>query len=355
MTTLSATEAITPAWHYTKQLLFTPRRWRLLLKIGAVAFFAQMGGGLNGNFSTPGRHMHGVPNEISAMLWPILLAIGLASLVIGLVLLYIGSRLQFVLFEVVLRHDTTVAPIWSRYGSATWRWIGLKLLYFLLAFLCLSPLLIPAIIYFVRYFRSVGDGPPEHLAGFFVTIAFFVLALFVAILIISCGYVLLADFGLPSLALEGTPIRETVRRVWNLLRADTGQVLLYLLMRFILGLVAAFILEFGLALLCLIALIPLGGLAAVLWFSLHHGGLAGHILMIAGWVVLGVIFLIAFFIAAIISFGYFFTFLEAYALLFLGGRYPMVGQYLDWFLVPPPQPIPPPAYPPYNSPPLPSA
>jgi len=40
-------------------------------------------------------------------------------------------------------------------------------------------------------------------------------------------------------------------------------------------------------------------------------------------------------LAAVMLFGYVFTFLQAYALYFLGGRYPLVGAYLDPFLPPP--------------------
>ncbi len=44
--------------------------------------------------------------------------------------------------------------------------------------------------------------------------------------------------------------------------------------------------------------------------------------------------------------GYVITFLQAYALYFLGGRYERVGAYLAPFLAPPaPVYIPPPAYP----------
>ena len=67
--------------------------------------------------------------------------------------------------------------------------------------------------------------------------------------------------------------------------------------------------------------------------------------MIAGGVLLAIVFAIIVFLAVIMVFGYMFTFFQAYTLYFLGGRYPMLGAYLDaqiqpqW--APPPAPAPP--------------
>jgi len=348
MQTLSATAAISPAWHYTRQLLWEPRRWQLLLKIGAVAFFAQMGSGFNFNFGSPGQ-MKALPGNVTTILLPLLLVIGLVGLLIALVMFYVGSRLQFVLFEVVLRRDTTVAPIWSRYGAATWPWIGLKLLFILATILsilgvllCMSPVLIPFGIHMFHAYQSAGELSPSEIVSIVLIAGCAIFILLAVVIVLGAAFTLISDFGLPSMALEATPIRETVRRVWQMFRAEKGQVLLYILMRFALGFAGALVLEFGLFLLALVALIPLGGLGLVLWFSLHTGGLPAQILMVGGWVVLGIVLLAILILAAIVGFGYLFTFIQAYALFFLGGRYPRVGQYLEWFL--PPAPVyPPPA------------
>jgi hypothetical protein len=138
------------------------------------------------------------------------------------------------------------------------------------------------------------------------------------------------------MALEATSLEATVRRVVEFVRANLGQVLLYLVMRVLLTIAGAFILELGLLLGMLIALIPLGGIGAILWAVLHQAGTAGYALMIAGWVILGLLFFALLIAAAIMTFGYLHTFLQAYALYFFGGHYPPVGQYLEPLL---PQPI----------------
>jgi hypothetical protein len=325
MQRLSAFDAIGPAWNHTQALLFTPRSWRLVLKIGAVAFFAQMGG-CNASFNTP---THGIGGINHLVLMSVLLAVSLVALAIYLVTFYIGSRLQFCLFEVVLRKDTWVGPIWRRYGAATWRWIGLKVLFGLAAMLCMAPILVPAILHFVHSMTADGNNSAADFGSLFAAILGFIAAIFFVILLISCVYALLADFGLPSMALEGTTLGETVRRVWGLVRAEPGQVLLYLLMRFILGFAGAIGSYIVLGLTAFVLLIPLGGAALVLWLSLQHAALGGKVLMVAGWAVLGIILLVLLFIAMMMVFGAVFAFIQAYALYFLGGRYGLVGQYLD--------------------------
>lgn len=351
MQPLSAIDTIGPAWNHTNRLLLTPRNWRLLLKIGAVAFFAQVGG-CNSSFHSPGHKLSGLPPAFSAAIVALAFVIGIVALVVGFAFFYLGSRLQFVLLEVVLRSDTTVAPIWRRYGRATWHWMGLKILFFLAALVCVTPILIPVIIHFTHNFRTIFHGSSlQNPVAFFMAVLGFIGAIFLVLIAIGIGYTLLHDFGLPSMALESTSMAETVRRVWNLLRGEPGPVALYLLMRFLLGIGGSLAAYLVLLIGALVALIPLGGAALFAWLSLRHAGFAGHVIMIAIWVVLGLVFLGLLTIAAIMMMGCVFTFLQAYALYFLGGRYPLVGAYLDPFL-PPPYPYSDvqPIYPPPSSP-----
>jgi hypothetical protein len=342
MRQLSAIDAIGPAWTHTSRLLFAPRSWRLVLKIAAVAFFAQMGG-CNPSFNSPGRQMNGIPH--AAAVWAAVAAfaviIGLISVVVALVFFYISSRLQFTIFEVVLRSDTTVAPIWGRYGRATWYWMALKFLFLLLAMLCLAPFLIPLVMTFIHAVHANGDG--NNLTPAFIgSIVAFIGSVLLMALVIGLGYTLLRDFGLPSMALEGTPLGVTVKRVFGLLRAEPGQVLLYLVMRFVLAFAGAIAGELALALGMLIALIPFGGVGVGLWAAFRHAGVGGHVVMIGGWCILVFAFLLMVVLAAIIVFGSIYTFLQAYALYFLGGRYPLLGNYLE---PAPPAPEIPPGYP----------
>jgi hypothetical protein len=334
MRPLSAIDAIGPAWNQTSRLLAAPRNWRLALKIGAVAFFAEVGG-YNGSYSSPGHHAHGVPPTMIAAFVAAALLISIVAVAVGFAFFYLSSRLQFVLFEIVLRSDTTVAPIWRRYGRATWYWIGLKIVFFLTALLCVTPILIPVGILFIhRSGPAFQEGFQHNPTAFVMAIMGLISAISLLFIGIFVVYTLLRDFGLPSMALESTPMSETVRRVWRFLRGEPGPVALYVLMRFLLGIAGSIAADFVLVVGALIALIPLGSAALIAWLSLRHAGLAGHIIMVAAWVVLGLVFLALLVVAATILVGYVFTFLQAYALYFLGGRFPLVGAYLEPFLPP---------------------
>ena len=349
MRPLSAIDAIGPAWNHTRRLLPTPRNWRLFLKIGAVAFFAQVGG-CNGSYNAPVHGWNGHSASLVAATVAIAITAAVLALVIGLIFFYLRSRLQFVLFEVVLRSETMIAPIWRRYGRATWYWMALKILFFLAATICALPILIPIVLAFIHSAGpAFSNGELRNPAAFFLAILAFLGAMFFLFLVIGIAYLLLHDFGLPSMALESTSLSETARRVWHLLRAEPGAVLLYVLMRFLLGIACALAADCVLFFAALIALIPFGGAAVIDWFSLRNASFAGHVAMITIWVVLGLVFLALLFLAAIMLLGYVFVFMQAYALYFLGGRYPLVGEYLAPFL-PPPHPYA--AMPPIHPPPM---
>lgn len=342
MQPLSATDAIAPAWQHTRRLLLGPRNPQLFFKIAAVAFFAELAHfGFSGSSPINTSHSGGGHAPIiTAALVAVILTCVAVGLVVGLVFFYLSSRLQFTLFHIVLRSETYVAPIWRRYAAATWRWMGLKLLFLLAALACATPIFIPAILYFIRGISLQSHGDNSHIVSFILSIIAFVMTVILFALTVAVVTILLRDFAVPSMALEGTPLSETVRRVVALTRAETGQVALYVLLRVCLGIAGTFVSYFFLGVLALIVGAPLGGVGFGLWRGLHLAGPGAHAGMIAGWVLLALALVAILAVGAICIFGYLFTFLQAYAIFFLGGRYPLMGQ----LLVEPPAPVSPAAY-----------
>lgn len=342
MQPLSATDAIAPAWQHTRRLLLGPRNPRLFFKIAAVAFFAEMA---NFSFSfarpTHSGHGGGVSPVFLGAVVAIVLACVAIGFVVGAVLFYLSSRLQFTLFHIVLRSETEVAPIWRRYAAATWRWMGLKLLFFLAALACVTPIFIPAVLYFIHAISLQSHGDHSHIVSFILTMFAFVVTVILFAITVAVITILLRDFAVPSMALEGTPLRETLRRVVALTRAETGQVALYVLLRVCLGIAGTFVSYMLLGVLALIVGAPLGGVGFGLWTTLHAAGTAARAGMISGWVLLALALLAVIAVGVICLFGYLFTFLQAYAIFFLGGRYPLMGQ----LLAEPPAPVLPAAQP----------
>lgn len=291
------------------------------------------------SFSPPFHNSHaggGSPSmPVTAAIIMIIVIAAIVGLLIGLVFFYLSSRLQFTIFHVVLRSETTVAPIWRRYGAATWRWMGLKILLFVGAFACIAPILVPGVFYVIHAVTQQSHGDNSHIVGF-VLIGFTLAVLFaLVVLALSIATVLLRDFALPSMALEGTPLRETVRRVLALVRTEPGPVALYLLLRFCLTMAGVLVSEILIVVLGLITGGPLAGVGYGLWAALHTAGAGARAGMIGGWVILALALFVVIAVGIICLFGFLFTFLQAYAIFFLGGRYPLLGQ----LLVEPPAPV----------------
>jgi hypothetical protein len=337
MRPLSASECITPAIERTKSLLFRPFQWRTFLKLAAIAFFAEIGASFSGSGPTRHSNLPGVSPAAAALIVAILIGVSFALVIIGLVMLYVGSRLQLVTLQFVATQQTTIGPIWRRYSRLTWRWLGLKILFFLGFVLVLLAVLGPVVFSMVR---NMPPGATPANAVFFSHIALFVCVVFIVVIVVGAAYLLLRDLTLPFLALEDLPITAALGRLRSLIATEPGEVAIYILFRFLLGLVAAIAAEILLFLIFIVSLIPFAIIGVVMWFALHNAGLFGNIALIVSAIVGGLVLFIWMACVIIGIVGTVFIFGQAYALYFLGGRYPLLGNILE--PPPPSSPEPPP-------------
>jgi hypothetical protein len=334
MQKLSAMEAFAPAWERTRIHLFKDFSLRRYMKLASVGFLATLGGS-NFNSSMRGNRTHAVHHQLSAMATATtvtaLVLIGVFAVAVGLALFYIGSRMQFVLFETVVTDTSVIAPVWSRYGRRTWRWIGLKLLLFAIGFLLALPVLLPILI-------TVFKGGHLHEGARAFFIAFLGTFSLMALLLLALAviYCLLQDFVMPVMALEDASIGMGLRRLKELLEQELGGMLVYLLLRSIVSFILsiALLLLWGIAL--LVSAIPFAIAGCLLYFPLHKAGFAGLAVMIAGFVVLGAIALAWTICTLIAVTGWRQTYFQTYAACFYAGRYPLLNRVFD------PQPEPPP-------------
>jgi hypothetical protein len=335
MQPLSATEAISPAWSHTRNLLLAPRRFGLLFKVTLIACLTLAGQSVS--YGPPrAPHAANAPHEFVLVMLGFQMFMSFVFLAVALVFFYLGSRLQFVLFDVVLRGDTFIAPIWQRFGRVTWKWIGLKLFLIIPLLLVMVPFTI-RIAHFSEQAFPPGTAPTwPALVHFFAGFLRIMLEIMALGMLFAVFYGLVQDFGLPSIAMENTPLRETVERIFHLIRAEPGQVALYVLLRMLLMFVGGVAAEIGATVVAAVALVPFGVVGYALYKFLLHGALTGRLLFGFGAGLLIVAYLALLFCLIVIAIGYLYTFLQSYALFFLGGRYPMVGQYMERFL---PQPV----------------
>jgi hypothetical protein len=353
MRPLSATEAITPAIDRAKAIL-RPFSLGLWMKLGLVALLAEltgqflappMGGGVpHSSAQTPA-----IPSGIGAVAGAITLAVivvvGLVFFVLGLLLLYFGSRMQLVLMDLVATRTNLVAPAWHRTAPRTWRWIGLKVLSFLAIMLLLGILLAAPIIYFIRSMPKGGGQPPS--AAIFANLALFIMIMIVVVIILMVALWLLRDFVLPFLLFDDADIGTALRDATEVIRREPGSVLFYLFMKLVITIIAGIAAELLIALALFVAAIPLGIVGGVLWFSLRHAGSLAVAIMYISFGLLAVVFVAAAIILLVCIGGAVLIFYQSYALYFLAGRYPRLGALLEPpppFEQHPPLPnIPPPA------------
>jgi hypothetical protein len=349
MIPLNATEAISPAIEHTKALL-QPFSLKLWLKLGLVALLAEAGAQFLvppvGSPHTPvGSSSSGIGSVSGGVgfttpqLVALFVAIGVVAFLVGLALFYLSSRMQLVLMDIVATRTTLVAPVWHRTASRTWRWIGFKAVAFLAIAVVFGVILVVPLIYFLRSVpRTNGQAPTAALLGSFVLIF---IAVFFVFLVIVLAIWSMRDFVLPFVLFEDATVGDALRSASSLVRSEPGSVLFYLFMKFVLSLVAGIAAEICILIAVLIIGLPAGAIGALLWFVLHQSGPFGTAVMYISFGLLGLVFLTLFLGALICICCAILIFYQAYALYFLGGRIPVIGNLLR---PQPPQP-PPPGFP----------
>ncbi|HWW97649.1 MAG TPA: hypothetical protein VNY74_08125 [Edaphobacter sp.] len=343
MTPLTATEAISPAVEHAKTLL-RPFSLKLWLKLGLVALIAEAGAqflfpplGNHAPASAPSGIGAASGGLTSAMV-AVFIVIGVIALLLGLAFFYLSSRLQLVLMDMVATRTTLVAPVWHRTASRTWRWIGFKVVTYLAIFLVAGAILVVPLLYFLR---SLPRGNAQPAPAFFGTFVLVFLMVFVVFFVILLAIWSTRDFVLPFLLFEDQTVGDAVRSAWSLFRREPGSFLFYLFMKFVLCLVAGIVAEFCIALYVLVLCLPIGGVAAALWFLLHQSGPFTTAIMYTSFALLGLVFLAAVLGAILCISCAVLIFYQAYTLYFLGGRIPVIGNLLQ-----PQRPEPPPFGPP---------
>jgi len=354
---LSAVDAIAPAFARMRAQLFQPFRMSIWARLAVVALTTgELSGNWSGgtNFSLPPQWGGGgkegwrsalsvaVPSTSDAVLeylpW-IVLGVALLFL-LGVLWLYCSCVFRVVLFEAVLHARCEIRAGWRRWQSA-----GLSYFLWTLAFLAVSlgalAMLVGVPVFLAwraGLFKNTGQNFGILLAG--GVLLFFV---FLGLLLMSYAIDLLArDFVIPVMALENVGVIDGWRRFLPMLRAEKGNFVIYVLMKIVLAVGSEILFAIVNFFVLLICLIPLGivGVSGYLIFT--SLGLSWNITTILLAVAAGLLALagILYLLALVYSPGL--VFFQSYAIHFFGARYPRLGALLN----PPSPPLPPPAAPP---------
>jgi hypothetical protein len=354
MRALSATEAIGPAINRTKAILFQPFRKGRSWKLAATAYLCRVGTMF---FPFPLIYLVFLPAARSAGTRAVsALCIGVALfLAIFLLFFYVCSRLQFAFFDIVVNRGEFVAPAWRKYGRQFRPWTTVKVvLGTAVALVCVIPIAayIRHLLPLLQVLQTLKPGqppPPQFMAALFAGYGI-ILLIFGPFFLMSS---LLCDFIVPPLALEDTGLTEAFRRLSELIRREPGEFILYTLLKLGLGFAAYMGATIAWEIIFVLSTLIVAAVAAALGFLLHLAGVPA-IALTALALLVGIAWYVFFLgYALLLTIGTVLTFLDAYAIYFLSGRYPILGELLDRSEPPAPVYMPPPGYAPHYPPPPP--
>jgi hypothetical protein len=340
MYVLSATEAISPALNRTRDLLFRPFRWGNYLKFCAVAVLTEgIGSNLHSNTggsSGRGGGAQGMPFSFDPGMIAGLIALGVLLLVFGVVLLYVIVRLRFALFHSLVQRTRELSSGWHLYQQQAMRFFILSLVvafaFLAVAAVALAPF-IPGILRVIHESQAAGRLDISDFLPLLLQLVPVILLLCLAGVAVD---VVMRDFMLPHMALDNATAGEAWTAVLQRVMDDKGAFFLYALLRILLPFAATM----ALTIVLIIPAVLLFAIPGVLFALAHaaqvHSTGVAWLLTVLLQVVLG-IFMVALGIMMAICFGGPVSLaIRNYALVFYGGRYPVLGN----LLAPPPHAAP---------------
>jgi hypothetical protein len=333
MQPLNPIDAITPAFTRSHEMLFQPFRLGRSWKLAASQYI-----GMIGAFFVPMPLLliflpHSRFNM--ALAAPLITVAFVLGTLLFFCFFYLGVRMQFVNFEMVVTRAAFVAPMWRRYGSRVWPVVGFKSLLGTVMSLALAPFLWKT---FASLTQMMGDMPrftpgqppdPAIFQSFLSQMIGLEGSIFAAVLLIKLFSTAFEDFVLPFYILEDIPLTAALSRGSSVFLADPLQCLLFLVLKLILF-VVGFMVQYIAMIVLMIPIGIVGIIVAVIGgIVIATLGTAGHILGVVAGVALYILFLTAMFWFQFGTLGYITMLLEAYATYFLAGRYPLLGSMLE--------------------------
>lgn len=339
----SAAAVISPAFEHAKRQLFRPFRLGQWLRLGFVGLLAGEGGSSGCNMRLPwnssspsGQSTTPAFPDLNSFLgpqWLTTIALGIILILIVIVVfMWIGSRMRFVLFDSVVSGECHVRTQWHRRGSPGWRYFVFQLLFAIVSLVLLGlcvggPLVVVASQGFFTH-------PSEHLGALVVGSLFLLVTVLAIVVVLTVVQVLIKDFVVPQMALDGVTVSEGWRHLSSLVRADPWSYAGYLGLKCLLTIAAGIVLFVPIMIVFLILLIPIGGVGALFAVGVRAAGLMWNPLTIglaalSGGLALLVMLLVTSVISAPVV-----VFFPAYSMYFFADRYPALANALQ----PPTQP-----------------
>lgn len=345
---ISAVDSISPAFQHTREQLFRPFRfgqWTRLALVGLFAGEMSSGGGCNFNYPTHSTTTHRNFTAVVPPNWellaPLLVIAIIAVPLIWLLLVYVNSRMRFVLFDSVIAKRCELSRMWRQRREPALQYFIWQILFFLATIAGTAVLLgVPA---FAAFLLGWITAPKEHLAPLILTgiFVFFVIMFWLVVSIVV--HVFTKDFVVPQMALENISAFEGWRRLWRMLGSEKGSYAGYGGMKLVLAIGAGIGVGILAVIVIVLLLIPFGGIGAITVIAGKAAGLTWNVFTITAAIVAASVFLLGVFYAVSLVSVPVIIFFPAYSIYFFAARYSQLAR----LIYPPPPPLPaPPSIPP---------
>ncbi|MHB1455955.1 MAG: DUF7544 domain-containing protein [Armatimonadota bacterium] len=296
MVRIDFNKAFNSSMNYMSGILFKPFIFKKWLALGFVAMLAGFGGGGSGggnsgsNGSNIGRSVDRMSSDIGAFLhqylWLILLGVSLL-IALGFLFTWLASIFKFVYTDQLVRNSMEIKEPFARLkglGTSYFLWTLAFGLICLLAFLVIVG--IPALIAYTTYHSSTALSIGCMIIG---GLLFITLAILGGVIDIFAR-----DFVITAMYVKNLRVMDAWRTVMPTIRANKGQITLYVLLLIVISIASAIISIFALIIAVILIAIPAGilaGLCVLLALSLS---LTWNPFTITAVSILGVIVLIVF-------------------------------------------------------------
>lgn len=335
MRPISAVDAVSPAIERTKEFLFRPFKWGTYLKLGLVAIITE---GIGENFNSSRSHVdHGVGSHVPGVSWPsqitpeciaVIVAAVLLAFVLSAFVFYLITRLRFAFFHCLVHNTKEIKPGWWLYRGQASRFFWLNLLVAICFMVLLGLIALPFAAGFWRLFQESHQGGPFNI-GLLLGLVLPLIPIVILLAVVGAlTNLILRDWIMPHMALDDATAGEAWQQVRARMMAEKRQFIVYGLLRVILPTIAAI---GAFIVLALPGLMLAASLAAIEW-GVHSmfTGTTGSSWLVG--ILLEVFFgVVAFGFALLASIcigGPLSTGIREYALIFYGGRYQALGDFL---------------------------
>ena len=322
-----AIDVIGPAFGRTTKQLFQPFRLGHWLRLSVVSLLTWEFAGGGFNLNIPGPTGGDSSEELVAAAvptLPVIVAAGVAVIVLFLFLTYVAAVFRFVLFDSVLHDRCRIAEGWSRWQrqgrSLFWWWLGFTVV------LLIAMALLIGLPIGLAWLEGVFDAPGEHvllLVAGGIALFFALMALIVGSMVI---HVAVKDWVVPLMAMEDRGVLRGFQQLIPMLRTNWPAYLLFILMKALLALGSAIFFTILYLILALSILVPfiltgivagvVGQAAGITWSPL----VIATVSVIGGIVIVIVLYGMAFIYTPAM------VFFQSYALCFFGTQYPKLGE-----------------------------